>query len=493
MSLKQQKIFLFLNNPHLIVCWLLLWSPFVWSQIKEPQKPIFNLSRAYESAGLEYFQNTYYSYSQPAPTYHAPVGTTADDIIRQTNTNISLPIVSGVDVQRNQQATIAYIQKKARQTSEISSRENELLNILNEAHNIESAFSSRQAITQPYQQALQQLKGMLEGKTLLSIKQAYFAMEKAYGNVYLTQTEYDAIIKESADFIRKWLAQNHYDLHSSASLHTGIQRFMSDTLSITYSIPDKPNLHFNKKHLPFAYDYEDFKGENDFRNFFLTKTLATGSGQCNSLPGVYLVLAEALNVPVYLSFAPYHALIKYPGDGGLVHNYESTSNWNITDEWYMEHLFIGPEAIRSGIYLDTMNKKQIVANCILDLAHSYLMRFGLGDGTFMADCLQEAVGYFPRQNNITAHFLYSSCLARKLDKVLRENDITDLKDITKAPGAVELYKALAQNEERIKNLGYQEPPRQLYENMLQQSAFKGKRQQSTGFSGKQKRNMFINH
>jgi hypothetical protein len=266
---------------------------------------------------------------------------------------------------------------------------------------------------------------------------------------------------------------------------------MSDTLSISYAVLDKPNLVHTKQHLPFCYDYEDFKGEDDFRNFFLTKTLATGSGQCNSLPAVYLILAEALNAPAYLSFAPHHALIKYPGDNGIIHNYEPTSNWNITDDWYMDHLFISPEAMQSGIYLDTLNKKQIVANCMVDLAHGYLQKFGLTDGVFIANCMKEAEKYFPRHNNITVHFLFSCCLARKLDKVLRANKITDLKDISKVPEAKIIYEALSQNEEMILRLGYRDEPREIYDQLMKEAEFKGIRQKSMNFNDKQKRSLYI--
>lgn len=510
MPFQRLRIFFFINMrfPRRVscICSLYVVFPLVsLSQIKEPEKPAFTHSSPYQTAGLEYFQKSvqpYYQNTQVTLKNPTPMGATAEDVINQVNANApgyQLYGKGSTDAQKNQQASIAYIQRQIQQQSQFSNQQSELLAILNEAHYAESVVgiqhkqtNQSQELTTPYRNALQRLKGMLEGKTPLSIKQAYFEMEKAYGNAFLSQKEYEGIVKESADFIRKWLIQNHYNLSSPGAIHTAIQRFLSDTLTITNSIPDKPNLINKKKHLPFTYDYEDFSGEVDFRNFFLTKTLATGAGQCNSLPAVYLVLSEALGVKAYLSFAPHHALIKYPGDGNLIHNYEPTSNWNITDEWYMEHLFISPEAIKNGIYLDTLNSTQIVANCMLDLAHSYLSKYGLGDGTFIVDCLKESSKYFPEQNNITAHFLLSSCLARKLDKVLRENRIMDLKDISKVPEAENLYNALAQNEDVIRQLGYFEPPKKLYDEMIQQAEFKEKRQNSAKSSGKQRRSLFVN-
>lgn len=467
-------------------------------QIKPPEKPEFFKYDPSKNAGLENFfpvPQAYYSHS--LPTYSPPQGATAGDIIRQTQQMnaaqhgivMSAPPFDPMERDR-------FIREKARQAAMMNERK-QFLDILNEAHaeqrkillapNYQSPeFLSK---TKPYHNARQAITAMLEGKKPLSVKDAYFEIEKAYGDLYMTKPEYDASIKEAAAFIQKWLAQNRFDARLNSSLHTGIQRFMSDTLIVTYALPDKPQLKHTSKHLPFSYDYEDFKGEKDFRNFFLTKTLATGSGQCNSLPAVYLILAEALGTPAYLSFAPHHALIKYPGNDGL-HNYEPTSNWNITDKWYMDHLFISPEAVMQGIYLDTVNKKQIVANCLLDLAQGYLKKFGLADGTFITECLREADKYFPRHNNITAYFLVSCCLARRLDRVLMENKVTDMNEIAKIPQAKALHDALVQNEEQIRQLGYIDPPIELYEQIMAQHEFKAKRQKGCGTNGKQKRNLY---
>ena len=56
---------------------------------------------------------------------------------------------------------------------------------------------------------------------------------------------------------------------------------MRDTLNITEKAIDNPAASKKTTHLPFIYDYDDYKGENDFRNFFITKTFATGTGQYN--------------------------------------------------------------------------------------------------------------------------------------------------------------------------------------------------------------------
>ena len=154
-------------------------------------------------------------------------------------------------------------------------------------------------------------------------------------------------------------------------------------------------------------------------------------------------------------------------------------------------MFVSPQAVKSGIYLDTLNRKQVVANCILDLALGYLQKFGAADGEFVKECVNTSMNYFPQNNNIEAYFIYSSLLSRQLERILNQNNITDLKDIHKLPEAEKLYQALMRNENIIKNLGYQDMPEKRYEELMQQHEFKGKEQEAKNISGKEKRNLFI--
>ncbi|MBA3986317.1 MAG: hypothetical protein H0X63_07060 [Flavobacteriales bacterium] len=477
------------------------------------QKPQFE---SFEPVKTGHYYTTSFAnqnYTQQTPQQNVPMGATAQDIINQSR--VQGPVYTpNMTPQEMQQANIRYIQQqmandpayqqpnKSNNFSQATSgkQQQEIANILNEVYETENTrrvnmnyykspeFNTK---TKPYADALQNLKEQLGGKRKLSVSDAYFVMENAYGNSYLTKREYDQIIKESVDFVKHWLVQNGHSLKDNDALHLGIQKFLSDTLTISIANPDNPNAAKKVSHLPFFYDYEDFKAEKDFRNYFTTKALATGSGQCNSLPAVYSSLADGLGAKSYLTFAPHHSFIKYPDNNGAIHSYEPTSNWKIADKWYQDNMFISPKAKANGIYLDTLNKNQIVANCMIDLAFGYLQKYGAADGEFVKDCIASAMQHFPRQNNIQAYFVYSSLLARQLDRVLYENKITDLKDISKVPEAQQIYNALLKNEETITNLGYQDQPDPLYDELMKQHEFKGKKQQEKNISGKQKRDLFI--
>ncbi|SFO74855.1 Transglutaminase-like superfamily protein [Chitinophaga sp. YR627] len=344
-----------------------------------------------------------------------------------------------------------------------------------------------------FNSALAVLEGMLKGRYKMSVADAFYAVEEAYGSVHLSKEQYNNIIKESADFIKKWIVQNGLDLNDSFIVQYAIQKFMSERLSINKirKTADKSLKMEIVIHQPFRYDYDDYAGLKDYRNLFLTKCLATGYGQCSSMPAVYLVLAEALGVKAYLSFAPHHSFIKYLDNNRNIVNYEPTSNWEISDKWYKDNLFISTEAVTSGIYLDTLNSQQIIANCVFDLALEYVNVDRSGDEQFILDCLSIGVPQFSRNNNLSSLFIYSMHLKTMLLKEMSQNNIHDLDEIKKYPLTQEYYKEYLQTEEYILKLGYREMPEGVYEGLLKQQEFRSQVQHHFNISGKVKKNMFI--
>ncbi len=439
---------------------------------------------------------------QPERSY--PMGATARDIEEQSYRIAEQRM--GIYINRpyrtaeeNRQAMQEYLRQQHRQSTLRQEEQRRMIaGLLNEAHSTAARsgtadpayyrspeFADR---TRAYTDALGLLSAQLAGSRPLSVSEAYFVLENAWGESYLNRDEYEHILDHSAGFIRAWLKSQKLSPHNQPELHFGIQKFMRDTLSLISPHPDQPGRYVRTTHLPFFYDYVDFRGEKDFRSYFLTKCLATGGGQCNSMPAVYCVLAERLGATAYLSLAPHHALVKYPDAQGRLHNYEATTGWNIADRWYEDNLFISPEAKRSGIYLDTLSRKQIVANCLLDLALGYMQKFGIANGSFINQCIDAALTAFPRRNALQAYLLRSSLLAGQLERLLRQYGIRDIDRIDQLPEARRLRDALLQNEAMISRLGYQPLPEALYENLMRQHEFKGSRQEQ---SGQQKRSRFI--
>jgi hypothetical protein len=445
-------------------------------------------------------------------------GATAEDILKQVNRNGPYYGVGSdqASIQRANEAWIhaqmandpAYnpaLRNGVRNNIPIN-KDQELLRDLQDIVNMDNGRAAARgsvyedynspdfaAKTKPYTDALRTLKDMLSGKCKLSIAEAYFTMENAYGESYLTQAEFKSIIQQSTEFIRQWMIQNNQNLKDNAAINSAVQQFMGNKLMVRM-FPQKNDGTKTLQtvtHLPFFYDYNDYQGDKDHRNYFLTKCLATGSGQCNSMPAVYLVLVEALGGTAYLAVAPQHSLIKYPDKKGSIRNFEPTSNWDISDEWYQEHMFISKQAINNGVYLNPLSKKQLIADIALQLSFGYCRKFGGADGKFINECVNTAKSQFPKNNNLAVYFTLAGLYRYQLAQAMRKDRIDRIGNISQSLEAQKIYEKWLANEQIISKLGYQEEPKNMYEEMMQQHEFKGKIQQQRNISGKEKRNLFI--
>jgi RNA polymerase-interacting CarD/CdnL/TRCF family regulator len=343
-----------------------------------------------------------------------------------------------------------------------------------------------------FEDVFQKLNSMLSGKEKLSIENAYYYVENTVDNNYFSSHEsYKTLIKKSVDFIKVWMKQNGRNLSDKEQVHTAIQKFMSENLSATM-ITGTAETGFKTHtvtHSPFFYDYNDYQAQKDARNSFVTKCWATGSGQCSSMPVIYLSLAQGLGVKAYLSLAPYHTFIKYPDNTGKIQNYEPTSNWIISDAWYQQNMFISSKAKASGIFLDTLNTKQVIADCMVNLAVQYMRTLHNIEDSFVLQCLYRASDFFPKKNHIQTYFALSEYLANKLMKILKKHN-ADKSRIAHIPEALAVFREMVANEDYIKMLGYQEMPAGMYDEMMNEQAMKGEIQILKGIEGKQKRNLF---
>lgn len=344
-----------------------------------------------------------------------------------------------------------------------------LAEVLNEVQEVDNNIlpeTSNIQVLQDYQNAYNKISEMLNGKSKLSFINALYIQETAFGNSYLTHDEYYQTLKQSAEFIKQWVTQQNAPL-TPDNLHYAIQQFMGDTISIKVLTDDKKGSK-TITHYPFKYDYEDYEGKKDYRNYFATKCLATGTGQCSSMPDVYLLLCEMLGIKGYKTFAPMHSFVKYKSVQGTIINYEPTSHWNLSDKWYQENMGVTSKAKINGIYLDTLNRKQCVANTLVDLAINYMFKTKNPDTTFVLKCLNTSNKYLPKHKNLYGHLAKSSLLARQLHLSLVKHGVKDISQISNFPDTNYLYQQLQKNEEYLSSLGYQEMSKEIYEDMLRQ-------------------------
>jgi hypothetical protein len=376
-------------------------------------------------------------------------------------------------------------QQKLKNTSDLQYKEEK-----------DKLFNTKQ---KPYYDALQILKDMLSGKKKLSVADAYFIIENTYGSNYLTHKEYNDIFKKSVDFINVWMIENKLSIKNRDDVNNTLQKFMSEKLTTT-KVTGTIETGFSTQittHQPYFYDFNDFDAQKDHRSSFVTKIIATGGGQCASMPIVYIALAQMLDVKAYLSYAPNHSFVKYLNNKGVIENYEPTSNWKINDNWYIDDMFINEDAIKSGLYLDTMNYQQIVADCVIQLADYYARNFGVNTGIFVQQCIDVASMYFPKNNNIELCNLRMQVLKMKLADAIsyarykyNHSVLTDEFIIANDHKAKKLYQEIKAIEEHKRQLGFDEQPKGLYEEMMKHQEFGGKRQIFKGIDGTQKQNLF---
>ena len=114
-------------------------------------------------------------------------------------------------------------------------------------------------------------------------------------------------------------------------------------------------------HRSFKYDYSDPFGQN-VKKSLLSNYLATRTGQCVIMPIAFLVIGQRLGLPLTITMAPYHLIVKYGDEEqGQWTNFEATSGLFHSDGEYEQAMSIPPVATRNEIYLRPFTQRETVA------------------------------------------------------------------------------------------------------------------------------------
>lgn len=206
-------------------------------------------------------------------------------------------------------------------------------------------------------------------------------------------------------------------------------------------------------------------GDEDWANMFVTKLLLTNSGQCHSLPLLYLILAEQMQTEAWLAFSPSHTYVKIKDNNGTFHNIELTNGMFTTEAWIVGSGFVKSEAIRNRIYLDTLSKNQTMANMFVDLATGYTAKFGYDN--FVLQCIDTSLKYYP--NNINALKVkanYYTVLFNYVGKQLIAKGVTK-EELKEYPEAINILQKRNSIYQKIDEMGYTEMPKDAYRDWLQ--------------------------
>ncbi len=285
-----------------------------------------------------------------------------------------------------------------------------------------------------------------------SFREAVFITEKAFNDSLIKERDFDQFVDAITQFIQKH--KQRFQLrryHESDGENYLLNRAIASTLFDTLTV--KAGRVVGKTTL-FRYNFDDPLGKADWSNMFVSKLFVTHKGNCHSLAYLYKILADEVNAKCWLSLSPNHIYIRNFSRQIGWYNTETTSGLFPTDAWIATTGYVSTDAIRSGIYLDTLSNQQSIALCMLDLAKGYeFQTHNYYDG-FILKCCDVVLQYHPV--NPSALLLKAETLNHLYKKQSEEKN-TDTA-IT--------YSLMEQMYIALAKLHYREMPETMYKQWL---------------------------
>ena len=331
--------------------------------------------------------------------------------------------------------------------------------IVNEGFNIKYSLPSLSNLdgTKAYYDAFDKMITLDENN--YSVKDINFLIENAYFNNTQSKDKFDKFVKVAGDFLRAKMKELNYDSNNNSAKNYILFKFFSETLALK-------NSQVNR-HLPFKYDFNDFRGAKDWSKMFVSKLIDTHSGQCHSMPLLYLILAEELNAEAYLSFSPNHTYIKFKDSKNKWYNVELTNGMLTADSFVLNNGYIKAEALQNKIYMQNLSEKELLSEFYVDLANGYIHKFGY-DG-FVEKVINKALELYP--NNISAQMIKANYNTERFQYVMNQlgidpSDKKQLQRIKEYPKVIELLNQTNTQYNDIDNLGFTQMPEEEYKQWL---------------------------
>jgi len=312
--------------------------------------------------------------------------------------------------------------------------------------------------TEYYQKALEELSKILRGETPLNLKDAVFTVENAFFENHLEYSKFNSAIKKLVETAQLKTIQDGYNWNNPITKNVMLFRTMADTLEIK-----APQRETSVVSYPMQYDFEDYRGDENWTKTFVSKLLATNTGQCHSLPLLYLILCEETGAEASLAYSPSHSYIKLKDNSGDWHNLELTNGHIVSDAHIVGSGYVTAEAVKNGTYLKEQTKEQVVAQCISDLALGYIDKYGYDN--FVTQCVDSVLKYDP--NNLSALKINANHTTRRTLYVVDQLGRPRLAEIkANYPQAYALYEEMQKSYERVDATGHRDMPPEAYEAWL---------------------------
>lgn len=351
------------------------------------------------------------------------------------------------------------IQENQRQSRERQEQINELRKELDEIDNIKTInynFPSLKSNPQIYiyKNIYASIDSILNFQKTTSLKKIIFEIENTFYNNQLSYTLFNKKITYIVDVCKQKMAKENIALSNREAVNMIIYQVLCDTVEV-----QNPKTLLPYKSYPYKYDFEDFMGENDFSKMFVTKLLKSHKGNCKSMPLLYLIIADELKTDAYLCYAPSHSFVRFQDNKYNWINIELTNGRLGSDAWMLGSGYIKAEALNKQIYLDTINKTQLIASLLCDLAEIYTIKIGFDD--FYLKCINRSLEVFP--NNILAIMKKSDYYTLLLKYIVEQKGRPSVNQLQQDKKANEVFIQRNIMYEQVDNSGYEPMPKEVYQ------------------------------
>ncbi|MDR2040594.1 MAG: hypothetical protein LBQ60_21980 [Bacteroidales bacterium] len=305
-----------------------------------------------------------------------------------------------------------------------------------------------------FHRAFDGIEKMLTGEAPVSIKDAVFMAENTFYGNSLNYDDYDQSIRRDVELCNARIRQLKLNEDDPMVKAMMLFHFLTDTFEVQLSAHEKTLVHY-----PMTYDYNDPGGKEDITKVFVTKLMTENTGQCNSMPKRFLIMAEEMGFEAHFATAPLHSFVKIQDPLGTWHNLELTCGAILSDQHYMYGGFIKSEALRKNIYLYPMTKKELLADILLDLALIY--RHTYGCDRFFAMCYNTALEFDPK--NIRANIFKGIYAQYILSYICAHTGVETPDDMEDCPAAKRAWQLYRKVEDEIYARGFEPMPQELYQ------------------------------
>ncbi|MGD8779554.1 MAG: transglutaminase family protein [Ignavibacteria bacterium] len=173
--------------------------------------------------------------------------------------------------------------------------------------------------------------------------------------------------------------------------------------------------------ITFSYDDDDLQVVK-LDNKFINGYIANKKGSCITMPMLYVILGERLGLPIYPVRSAKHFFVRYEPEEFIINfqnNIEATNGGGfISNQQYQEDVLIPEKAIKNGVYLRTLTKKEYIATLLLTNANEYIKQRNIEKAKYY---FQLAIKYDPTMSSAYWNYgLIAYGEARQLEEKMWE-------------------------------------------------------------------------